>query len=276
VGFGSATALGSAYGVAVTGTFLLNTILFLAVAHLLWRTRPALIVLGAAVFGTMEVAFFSSTLTKVVHGGWVPLAIAAIVFTVLTTWHRGRELVIQRRGPKTGTLRDFVASVKSKRARLQRVPGTAVFLNAVPGMTPMALRANFEHNHVLHQNVVVMTIMVNRIPHVGEDDRLQADPLGDPEDGIILITARLGYHDTADIPALLRLCTTQGLLERRANLDDASYFVSRAVLIRTKAGGMPRWRKRLFVLLWHNAASPIEFFRLPEDRTVTVGGQIGI
>jgi KUP system potassium uptake protein len=125
VGFGSSTALGSAYGVAVTGTFLLNTILFLAVAHVLWRTRPALIALGAAVFGTMELAFFSSTLTKVIHGGWVPLAIAAIAFTVLTTWHRGREIVIQRRGPRTGTLRNFVAAVRSKRESLQRVPGTA-------------------------------------------------------------------------------------------------------------------------------------------------------
>jgi KUP system potassium uptake protein len=143
-------------------------------------------------------------------------------------------------------------------------------------MTPMPLRTNFEHNHVLHENVVVMTIMVDRVPHVREGDRLEADPLGDPEDGITLITARLGYHDTADIPALLRLCTTQGLLERRANLDEASYFVSRAVLIRTKARGMPRWRKRLFIVLWHNAASPIEFFRLPKDRTVTVGGQIEI
>jgi KUP system potassium uptake protein len=276
VGFGSSTALGSAYGVAVTGTFLLNTILFLAVAHVLWRTRPALIALGAVVFGTMELAFFSSTLTKVIHGGWVPLAIAAMAFTVLTTWHRGREIVIQRRGPRTGTLHDFVAAVKSKREPLQRVPGTGVFLNADPGMTPMALRTNFEHNHVLHQNVVVMTIMIDRVPHVPEADRLRGDPLGDPEDGIILINARLGYHDTADIPGLLRLCTIHGLLERDARLDEASYFVSRAVLVRTNARGMRRWRKQLFLVLWHNAASPIEFFRLPEDRTVTVGGQIGI
>jgi KUP system potassium uptake protein len=276
VGFGSSTALGSAYGVAVTGTFLLNTILFLAVAHVLWRTRPALIALGAAVFGTMELAFFSSTLTKVIHGGWVPLAIAAIAFTVLTTWHRGREIVIQRRGPRTGTLRNFVAAVRSKRESLQRVPGTGVFLNADPGMTPMALRTNFEHNHVLHQNVVVMTIMIDRVPHVPEADRLRGDPLGDPEDGIILINARLGYHDTADIPGLLRLCTIDGLLERDAQLDEASYFVSRAVLVRTNARGMQRWRKQLFLVLWHNAASPIEFFRLPEDRTVMVGGQIGI
>ena len=187
-----------------------------------------------------------------------------------------RALIVSAPTELREELRDFVATVKSERESLQRVPGTGVFLNADPGMTPMALRTNFEHNHVLHQNVVVMTIMIDRVPHVPETDRLRGDPLGDPEDGIILINARLGYHDTADIPGLLRLCTIHGLLERDARLDEASYFVSRAVLVRTNARGMRRWRKQLFLVLWHNAASPIEFFRLPEDRTVTVGGQIGI
>jgi KUP system potassium uptake protein len=276
IGFGSATALGSAYGVAVTGTFLLNTILFLAVAHLLWRTRPALIVLGAVVFGTVELAFFSSTLTKIVHGGWVPLAIAAVAFTLLTTWHRGREIVIQKRSRKEGSMHDFVAALRSKGSEIERVPGTAVFLNADARTTPMALRANFAHNHVLHENVVVLTVSVERVPHVREQDRLKADDLGDPEDGITLINARLGYHDSADIPALLGLAVKGGLLEHDCDLDRASYFLSRTGLARSNAPGMPRWRKRVFLVLWHNSASPIEYFRLPEERTVTVGEQIEI
>jgi KUP system potassium uptake protein len=276
VGFGSATALGSAYGVAVTGTFFLNTILFLAVAHLLWRTRPALVVLGALAFGTVELAFFSSTLTKVVHGGWVPLVIAAGVFAVLTTWHRGREVVIEKRSRKEGSLHDFVGAIKSKRSEIDRVPGTAVFLNADPRTTPMALRANLDHNQVLHENVVVLTVMGQRVPHVPERDRLEADDLGDPEDGITLLTARLGYHDSADIPGLLRLALEENLLEGECDLSQASYFVSRTALARSNARGMPRWRKRLFLVLWHNSASPIEYFRLPEDQTVTVGEQIKI
>ena len=276
LGFGSATALGSAYGVAVTGTFFLNTILFLAVARVLWRTRPALIALGAVAFGTVELAFFSSTLTKILHGGWVPLAVAAIVFGLLTTWHRGREVVIEKRSRKEGSLRAFVAALKSQRSRIYRVPGTAVFLNADPRTTPMALRANFAHNHVLHENVVVLTVMVDRVPHVPPRDRLYADELGDPADGLCVIAARLGYHDIADIPALLRLAASQGLLEREADFDHASYFVSRTSLVRTNAHGMQRCRKRLFLVLWRNSGSPIEYFRLPEDRTVMVGEQLEI
>jgi KUP system potassium uptake protein len=276
VGFGSSTALGSAYGVAVTGTFILNTILFLAVAHLLWKTRPALIALGVAIFGTVELAFFSSTLTKVVHGGWVPLVIAACIFVVLMTWRRGRETVVRKRSHKEGSLHDFVASLRTIRPPVARVPGTGVFLNADLRTTPMALRANFEHNHVLHENVVVMTIITERVPHVPERERLEADELGDPADGICVLTARLGFHDDADIPATLRLAADQGLLEREVDLDEASYFVSRSVLVRTNAPGMWRWRKRLFLVLWHNAASSIEYFRLAENRTVIMGEEVDI
>jgi KUP system potassium uptake protein len=276
VGFGSSTALGSAYGVAVTGTFILNTILFLAVARLLWRTRPALIALGAVVFGSFELAFFSSTLTKVVHGGWVPLAIAACVFVVLMTWRRGREIVVEKRSRKEGTLGDFVQTIRELGSRVSRVQGTGVFLNADVRTTPMALRANFEHNHILHENVVVMTIVVERIPHVPERERLEADELGDPADGICLLTARLGFHDEIDIPATLRLGADQGLLERDMDLDAASYFVSRTALVRTTAPGMRRWRKRLFLVLCHNAASPVEYFRLSENRTVIMGEEVRI
>jgi KUP system potassium uptake protein len=276
VGFGSSTALGSAYGVAVTGTFILNTILFLAVARLLWHTRPALIVLGAAVFGTVELAFFSSTLTKVVHGGWVPLVIALCVFIVLMTWRRGWEIVSQNRSRKEGSLADFVTNLKALRPPVERVAGTAVFLNADLRTTPLALRANFEHNQVLHENVVIMTVTIQRVPHVPEAERLQADDLGDPQDGLTVLIARLGFHDQVDIPATLRSAVEQGLLERECDLEQASYFISRTALVRTNAPGMRRWRKRLFLALWHNAASPIEYFRLAESRTVIMGERVGI
>ncbi|MGZ8482159.1 MAG: potassium transporter Kup [Candidatus Limnocylindria bacterium] len=274
VGFGSSTALGGAYGVAVTGTFLLNTVLFLAVARHMWHTRRRLIVLGAAVFGTIELAFFASTLLKVVHGGWVPLVIAAAIFTLMLTWHRGREIVISNRSRKEGSLRDFVTGWKTMQPPIERVPGTAVFLNADRRTTPMALQANVDHNHVLHETVVVMTIEVERVPHVPEEDRLTADDLGDPGDGITLLTARLGFHDEADIPATLRLAVAQRLLERHVDLDDASYFVSRSVLVRTSGRGMRSWRKRLFLAMWHNSASSIEYFRLAENRTVIMGEDV--
>jgi len=276
VGFGSSTALGSAYGVAVTGTFVLNTILFLAVAHLLWRTRRTVVAVAAAVLLTFEVAFFASTLTKVLHGGWVPLVIAACVFGVMVTWRQGREIVVRRRSEKEGTLADFVARVRDAKPPIPRVPGTGVYLNADVRMAPMALRANLDHNQVLHENVVVMTIDILRVPHVEKPERLESDKLGDPLDGISLITARVGYHDEIDIPATLRLADEQGLLEGEVDLDGASYFVSRTVLVRTSAPGLRRLRKALFLALWHNAASPIEYFRLSENRTVIMGEQVRI
>ena len=276
LGFGSSTALGSAYGVAVTGTFMLNTILFLAVAHLLWHTRRRLIALGAAVFLTMELAFFTSTLLKVAHGGWVPLVIAAMIFALMLTWHRGREIVVSNRSKREGTLRDFVTGLAAKRPPIERVPGTAVFLNADRRATPMALRANLQHNHVLHETVVVLTIEVQRVPHVPERERLAADDLGDPDDGITLLSGRLGFHDDADIPATLRLAVDQRLLERDVDLENASYFISRSALVRTNAPGMRTWRKRLFLIMWHNSASPIEYFRLAENRTVIMGEDVEI
>jgi KUP system potassium uptake protein len=142
--------------------------------------------------------------------------------------------------------------------------------------TPLALRANFDHNHVLHENVVVMTVAIERVPHVPEGERLEADDLGDPQDGLNVLIARLGSHDDVDIPATLRLAVEQGLLERECNLAEASHFLSRTALVRTNAPGMRQWRKKLFMTLWRNAASPIEYFRLAENRTVIMGEQVGI
>jgi KUP system potassium uptake protein len=194
----------------------------------------------------------------------------------MVTWRRGREIVARRRSEKEGSLEDFIATVKGAEPPIPRVPGAGVYLNADVRMAPLALRANLDHNHVLHQDVVVMTVHIERVPHVPEPDRLELDELGDPADGICLLTARLGYHDEIDIPATLRLADDQGLLEGEIDLDKASYFVSRTVLVRTNAPGLQRLRKGLFLALWHNAASPIEFFRLSENRTVIIGEEVRI
>jgi KUP system potassium uptake protein len=178
-GFGSSAALASAYGIAVSGTFVLTTTPFLVVARLLWRAPRRLIVLGATVFLGVEVAFFSATLTKVVHGGWIPLVIGLASFVLLTTWRRGHDLVTENRNRKEGSLRDFVRDVRALEPPVARVPGTAVFLNANPQTTPLALRANVERNHVLHESVVMMSVETDRVAHVGAGDRLAADDLGD-------------------------------------------------------------------------------------------------
>jgi KUP system potassium uptake protein len=275
IGFGSANALGSAYGVAVTGTFLLNTIMFLSVARLLSHTRKRLIALGAVVFLTTEVAFFSATLIKVVHGGWLPLLIALAVFTVMMTWRRGQALVIQRANVKAGRVRDFVRRAPALEPPVLRVPGTGIFLNADPESTPLALRANVEHNHVLHERVITLSIKTVHAPHVAARDRLTADDLSDAHGGFVRLTARFGFQDHPNAPAALRLAVRQGLLE---GLDPrtTSYFVSRATPVRSRAPGLSAWRKWLYVTMAHNAASSVEHFRLPHDRTVVMGEEIEI
>jgi KUP system potassium uptake protein len=276
IGFGSSAALASAYGVAVTGTFILNSILFLAVARLLWHQSWRLIALGASVFLTVELAFFAANLTKVVHGGWLPLAIAAVVFTVLMTWRRGRETVSENRREQEGPIQEFIDELNDREIPVQRVPGTAVFLNANPQTTPLALRANVEYNQVLHSRVIIVSVETERVPHVADSDQLSADDLGHIADGITALTARFGFQDDQDIPAALRLAVDQHLLEHTLDLDTISYFLSRITIVHTKDPGLSRWRKRLFLTLAHNSANRSAYFKLPDERTVSIGERISL
>ncbi|MBW8805299.1 MAG: KUP/HAK/KT family potassium transporter [Catenulisporales bacterium] len=278
VGFGSSAALASAYGVAVTATFALNTILFLAVARVLKGAAPWKIALGAVVFLTIEVSFFAANLTKVVHGGWLPLLVAALVFTVLSTWRRGRAIVTPNRTALEGPLRAFVDEVNAMEPPVHRVDGTAVFLNANIETTPLALRANVEHNHALHKKVVILSLVVEKVPHIPEAERLVFDDLGHSDDGITHLTARLGFQDEPDVPRILRQASAHpGAGEIYGiDVDDVSYFLSRISIIRTDAKGMRAWRKRLFLAVAHNAASPVDYFGLPADRCVIMGAQVPV
>jgi KUP system potassium uptake protein len=156
------------------------------------------------------------------------------------------------------------------------VPGTAVFLSSHPQTTPLALRANVEHNHVLHERVIIVSIETARIPHVSEARRLRADHLGHPADGITVLTARFGFQDVPDVPGALRLATERNLLEGTLDVDRAAYFLSQITIVPTDALGMSRWRKTLFLTMVHNAANPAAYFRLPDDRTVTMGERVDV
>jgi len=273
--FRSSAHLASAYGVAVTATFILNTVLFLAVVRVIWHRSRWVVAAGAVVFLTVEVSFFAANLTKVGHGGWLPLAVAAAVSTVLLTWQRGRRIVTRNRTETEGTLRDFVTEVRALNPPVHRVPGTAVFFNANPRTTPLALRANIDYNHTLHTSVVIITIVFDKIPHVDPADRVVVDDLAYRAPGVTHLTAHFGFGDSPDVPALLRSPVVQNL-GRSIDVDDASYFLSRMTLVRTDAPGMPRWQKRLFLTIAHNAANPAEYFHLPTDRTINMGAQVGL
>jgi KUP system potassium uptake protein len=273
VGFGSSQHLASAYGIAVTGTLAIDTILFFFVVRVLWHKPLGVVIGGAAAFLLVDLTFFAANLTKVLHGGWFPLTIAAIVFTVLTTWQKGREIVTANRTAEEGPLRAFVEKVHELDPPLYRCGGTAVFLNANKETTPLALRANVEHNHTLHNCVVIVSIETMKVPHVPQSERLEIDDLGYADDGITHVVGRFGFQDPTDVPALLRQATGHGL-EGKVDLRNPSYFLSRISIVQTDAPSMSRWRKRLFLAISRNAANPVEYFKLPDERTVVMGSHI--
>jgi KUP system potassium uptake protein len=272
--FRSSARLATAYGVSVTGALVIDTLLLLVVARVLWSWPPWKLALAAVAFGGVEVMFLSANLSKVVHGGWLPLLIAVLVFTVMTTWQRGRQIVTNNRRAKEGSLREFVDDLSTR--SLARVPGTAVFPHPGKETVPLALRANVERNHVRHDRVVIVWAKAATVPFVYQDERLQIDDLGFDDDGIYHVTVRYGFSEPPDIPRALEQARDEGLLAADVDPDDASYFLSRASIRATPQPGMSRWRKVLFVTLAHNAANPAEYFRLPADRTVVMGTHVDV
>ena len=272
VGFGSSQHLAAAYGIAVTGTLAIDTVLFFVVVHVVWGKPKRLAVTGAIAFLIVDLTFFTANLPKIVHGGWFPLAIAAVVFIVLTTWQRGREIITKKRTELEGPLRDFVEEIRDPEQPISRSPRTGIFLDANPETTPLALRANVEHNCVLHDSVVIVTVVTLNVPHVDEDERVTVDDLGYRDDGITHLTARFGFQDDLDVPRTLRRAAKR--LERDADFEHVSYFLSRITIIPGKTPGMAPWRKKLFIAIARNAASPVPYFHLPDDRTIVMSAHI--
>ncbi|WCB97002.1 Low affinity potassium transport system protein kup [Baekduia alba] len=272
VGFQSSEHLASAYGIAVTGTLAIDTILFFVVVHVVWRKPLRTAIAGGAIFLTVDLTYFTANLPKVAHGGWFPLLIAGLIFVVLTTWQKGREILTANRTELEGPLRDFVDEVHASDPPVFRPPATAVFLNANIKTTPLALRANVEHNRVLHDNVVIVSVVVDRVPHVRETQRVTVDDLGYGNDGIVHITAHHGFQDDVDIPRTLRRASKR--LEGDIDVAHASYFISRMTIVMTRKPGMARWRKKLFMAMSRNTSNPVGYFGLPDDRTVVMGSHV--
>ncbi|MBV9941480.1 MAG: KUP/HAK/KT family potassium transporter [Solirubrobacterales bacterium] len=274
--FRSSNKLGNIYGVAVTGTFILNTLLFLAVARLLWRTPKWKLAAIAVLFLTAEVSFFSANVAKVEHGAWLPLAIGLVMSIVMINWRRGQVIVTRNRVAQEGPLGEFLDGLASKQPPLIRTPGVAVFLCRDKDTTPLALRADVEHTHTLPEKVVIVSVDTVSIPQVEPFDRCTVEVLGGGRFKVLHLTARYGYHDNLNIPAALAQARKQGLLERNLDLEHASYFVSRITITPTPDPGMRGWQKNLFIAMARNASSAIEHFGLPGDRTVIMGSQVAL
>jgi KUP system potassium uptake protein len=273
VTFKTSTALAYAYGTAVTGTITITTLLFFYVARNHWHVPLWIAGPGLAALLTVDLLFFAANLTKFTHGAWLPLLVGLVVFTVLTTWQRGRHLVTQLRREQEGSLRPFIDKIAGMHPPLDRVPGTAVFLNRDRATTPLAMRANVERNHVLHEHVIILSVETKPAPHVPAEKRLVLNDLGHRDDGITYVSARYGYADEIDVPALIRLVNDAGI-EHPVDESDVSYFLSKIDLRSGDTPGMSRWRKALFMATSHLTADAAEYFKLPLDRTVIMGARI--
>jgi KUP system potassium uptake protein len=271
--FRSSAALAYAYGTAVTGTITITTLLFFYYARHQWRWPLWIVLAGGGVLLVIDLLFLAANLTKLTHGAWLPLLIGITAFTILTTWQRGRELVTQERVREEGPLPEFITHLHAMKPPLHRVPGTAVFLNRGKATAPLALRANVEHNEILHEEVLILSVETTTAPHVPEAERLQIDDLGYRDDGITHVTARFGYLDQTNIPGLLPLIRAASTESSLAE-GNLSYFVSRIELVQGPAPGMSRWRKRLFIATSRITADAAEYFRLPRERTVIMGSRI--
>jgi len=271
--FRTSTALAYAYGVAVTGTITISTLLFFYIVRSQWKKPLWLVLLGAGVLLTIDLLFFAANLTKLPHGAWLPLVIGIMVFTVLTTWQKGRHLVTRQRALDEGSLREFIDHIHNKKPPLPRVPGTAIFLNRGKATAPLAMRANVEHNHVLHEHVIILSIETVPVPHVEQSGLLEVDDLGYKQDRIYHVAARVGYMDVPSVPALLPLIR-EACADGPLDSAGVSYFLSTIEVRRGNTPGLSRWRKRLFIATTRLTADAAEYFHLPRDRTVIMGARI--
>jgi KUP system potassium uptake protein len=273
--FRSSDALAYAFGMAVTGTITITTTLFLYYARTRWHWPLWAVLGGGGLLLAVDSMFFAANLTKLVHGAWLPLLIAISAFTVMTTWQRGRAIVTRKRADVEGPLRPFVGGLLQRDPPLVRVPGTAIFLNRGDETAPLSMRANVEHNHVLHRHVVILSMEVEPVPRVPDSERVTVEDLDLVHDGIIFVRARYGYLDRPDVPAALRLLDpdqTEGPID----LDDASYFLSKLELVVCSQPTMPPWRTRLFVATSYITADAAAHFKLPVDRTVIIGARLEV
>jgi KUP system potassium uptake protein len=266
LGFGSSSNLASAYGVAVTTTMVITTMLLFVVEREIWGWRLVPSLLFTAFFVTIDLAFFAANIVKVAHGGWFPLVVAGTIFTLMTTWRRGRRILSDRIQEVALSDEDFLNSIA--RRPPPRVPGTAVFMDRTVDGIPLPLLHNLKHNKVLHEKVVLLTIKTENVPYVSDEDQVEVRELGQ---GLYRVVAYYGFLESPDVPALLKDLEFPGV-----TFDPASttFFLGRETLLATERPGMAIWRERLFSWMVRNAQGAALFFRLPPNRVVEVGAQI--
>ena len=265
--FQTSSNLTAAYGIAVTGAMLIDTFLIAVVLFNLWKWNRLWAGLVVGVFLLVDLAYFSANMTKVPDGGWVPLLIGVVAFTLLTTWAKGRQLMIDRLREAAMPIKVFIQSAATSASR---VPGTAVFMTSTAEGVPHALLHNLKHNKVLHERVILLTVAIADQPYWPEDNRAKLEELGH---GFHRCVLKFGFMEEANVPAALK---TVSACSGEFRMMDTSFFLSRQTLLPSDRPGMMIWREQLFAWMLRNAESAMEFFRLPTNRVVELGSQLEI
>ncbi len=263
IGFQTSTALAAAYGVAVTTTMVITTILMNIVVRRLWGWRPWVSALFTGPFLVINLSFFGAAMVKVPQGGWFPLVVAVVVFTVMTTWRRGRQILGERLSNQMLPLDVFVQSIRLSPP--VRVPGTAVFMSGNPNGTPLVLLHNLKYNKVMHEKVIFLTVVTEEVAHIRDEDRVEIE---DVADGMYRVLAHYGFMESPNVPHILELCRRKGLETR---LREIAFFLSRERLIPTKKRGMAIWREKLFAFMSRNSTAATSFFGIPPNQVVELG-----
>jgi len=242
------------------------TLLFYVVARERWGWSPVRAAAPTIVFLVVDLAFFGANIGKIAHGAWFPLLIGLVVYVVLTTWKRGRDALAERIGRQALPVEDFLSQIADDPP--QRVPGRAVFMTGNPDAVPPALRRNLQHNHVLHEQVVFLTVLTEETPHVPPRERIELEDLGN---GVHRIRVHYGFMEDPDVPHVLQLAHRRGL---EFTLPETSFFLGRELILVRGGSGMALWRDRLFRFLVRNSLNATSFYRLPPGQVVELGAQI--
>jgi len=267
LGFRESSNLAAAYGIAVTGTMFITALMLAVLEVRVWKWPLWLVAIEIGVFLTVDGLYFASNLTKLFAGGWFPLLVGSIAFVLLTTWAKGRQLMIDRLAQAALPLKVFIKSAATSAAR---VPNTAVFLTSTADGVPPALLHNLKHNMVLHERNILLTVAIEDVPHIGEEKRLT---ISDEGEGFYRIVLHYGFMDEVDVPAALAPLSNCG---REFNIMKTSFFLSRQTLLTATRPGMARCREKLFAWMLRNAQTAMEFFKLPANRVVELGSQVEI
>ncbi|MEI7680248.1 MAG: potassium transporter Kup [Betaproteobacteria bacterium] len=268
IGFGSSANLASAYGLAVSGTMLIDTVLTFFVIRYTWNYGLPLCIAATAFFLAVDAAFLSANLVKTIDGGWFPLMMGAAVFTVMVTWRRGREILFERMRSSSIELKPFLSSLFIDPP--PRVEGTSIFLVGDAESVPHALLHNLAHNKVIHERIVFLTVVYRDVPWVRDEDRVLIEALGNE---CFRIKLHFGFMNVPDVPKALKLCKPHNM---EFNTLETSFFVSRETVIPTPGDGMALWRERLFATMTRNAGNIVDYFHIPSNRVIELGTQVEI